>query len=206
MTEYGTVTPAVSVEASSGVLALRSAVQPDHQARARGVQLLDRATRVLDAGIVLRDWTLENDAAALAWPGAGILASRVRVGAARRLEVDARFLLEGGSATITPLVFTADGSLVVAVLPAQVATAAFREAVIGGAWRSQRLAWDTTGAACIGLHVSGLSAGHGVQLLGGVARPTGAVVINNPLLMRWAPVPATAPNKDQTTPSWAVDA
>lgn len=206
MSELGTLTPAVPVEDAAAILALRSAVQPDQLDHARGIQLLDRAGRLVDAGMVVRDWTTVDDAASLAWPGAGLLASRMRVGAARRLVVDARFLAAGGSATITPLILSADGAQVVGMLAPQVATAALREASIGGAWRSRRLTWGTCGAACLALHVSGIAMGQAVQLLGGVARPTGAVTLAGPLLVRWAPVPETAPNQDQTTPDWAVEA
>lgn len=206
MSEHSILLPTVPPADTAATLALRSALQPDIQLRARGVLLLDRAGRQVEAAVV-RDWVFEDDADSLAWPVAGLLASRLRVGAARRLWLNARFLAPDGVATVTPLVLAPDGSQVVGLLASQVATAAFREASIGGAWRSRRLAWDTCGAACLALHVSGLTAGAGespgVQLLGGVARPTGAVALSGPLLAKWAPAPETAPNQNQTTPEWA---
>ncbi|GAB7079880.1 hypothetical protein [Megalodesulfovibrio paquesii] len=205
--EHSITLPAVPPADTAATLALRSALQPDMQLRARGVLLLDRAGRQVEATAVVRDWVFEDDVDSLAWPGTGLLASRLRVGAARRLWLNARFLTPDGTATVTPLVLTPDGSQVVGLLASQVATAAFRESTLGGAWRSRRLDWATCGAACLALHVSGLTAGAGespgVQLLGGVARPTGAVALSGPLLAKWAPVPETAPNQNQTTPDWA---
>lgn len=204
MSERGAMTPAVSEQDTAALLATRSAVQPDHLARPRGIVLASLAGRAVDPAVVVRDWTDTDDAADVSWPGAGLLASRLRVGAARQLMLDVRHLLATGSVTITPLVLTDDGSRVVATLTPQTAPAVLREAVLGGAWRARRLVWTLWGVGCLALHVGGLSTGNAVQLLGGCARPLGAVTLAGPLLTRWAPVPETNPNQDQTMPDWAL--
>ncbi|AGW12093.1 hypothetical protein [Megalodesulfovibrio gigas] len=208
MSERGAITLAVPAEEAAAVLAMRGAMQPDHLDRARGIVLLDRTSRPVDAAAVVRDWVSEDDPASLAAPSDALLASRLRVGLARRLALDVRHLMAGGSAIITPLVLPPDGAQVVAVLDPKTATATVRESSIGGAWRCARLVWELVGVACVAVHVAGLDdgpAGNAVQVLGGVAAPQGAVSLGGPLLQRWSPVPETNPNTGQDVPAWALE-
>lgn len=207
MMERGIEATGASGGLQATTLALRGGRQPDHLGRGRGLVLLDRAGRQVDAGVVVRDWMAEDDGLELAALTAAQLASRLRVGAARRLVLDVRHLLPDGQATITPLVCAPDGSRVLAMLPSQAAPAAFRELAMGGAWRATRLQWDLCGAPCVAVHVAGLHdgpSGNAVQVLGGVALPQGVASLGGAALAVWEPVPDSNPNTGQTTPEWAV--
>jgi len=102
---------------------------------------------------------------------AELLAHLITVGDKTTLIVNPEHTVDDGEVSITPIIFNSAGTIVLAILETQASNVStlFRRGAAPGAYLSEQLQWDVTGAPLIGLHVTAIGgATNGVLLRAGV--------------------------------------
>lgn len=167
----------IANQATGDRIATRNAYETDTNGNARTLQIVGFSSRQIVVHPALRGYPTPvtvADTTNLNSLPAELTTNIIDIGDTNILVVDVEHTASDGSATITPLIFNEDETVVLALRASKTSgmgSVKFRRGGSGN-YVSPQLQWDTLGASKIGLHISVVGGtANGVVLKGGALSP-----------------------------------